>query len=185
MSAPLTSSEVAQLLRYEPETGRLFWHHRPRDRFSDERSFRTWNARYAGREAFTSVTKNGYRCGRIFDKTYFAHRVCWVLAAGEWPADDIDHINGDRADNRLENLRSTTRTHNNRNRRRSSNNTSGVTGVSWHAASRSWHAVIVIAGKQISLGYFKTLAPAEAARRAANAKHGFAGRHGYSEKGGH
>lgn len=171
-------TEISELLRYEPDTGRLFWMNRPRLKCADERSWKIWNTKHEGKEAFTGRTSSGYLSGRIFNKTYLAHRVCWLLATGDWPVEDIDHINGDRSDNRFVNLRSVSRTGNNRNRRRSSNNTSGVTGVSWHFASSSWHATIGVGKKQVSLGYYKTVEAAEVARISANIKHGFSARHG-------
>jgi hypothetical protein len=102
---PLPSqSELSKLLRYEPETGRLIW--RPQSGRVKE-----WNTKYAGQEAFAHVNDRGYRCGRIAGRDYKAHRIIWKLVHGHDP-EYIDHINMDRGDNRLCNLRSVTHAEN-------------------------------------------------------------------------
>jgi hypothetical protein len=159
----------------EHEDGRLVWRPRDREWFSDERSFRTWNSRFAGREAFTAKHSAGYRVGCIDGRTYFAHRVIWVMHCG--PADgEIDHINGNRADNRLENLRLVTREENRRNVKRQANNKSGATGI--RQQGNSWEALIQVGGKQTYLGRFPTFAEALQARKNAEADMNFHANHG-------
>lgn len=127
---PLPSIEdLRQLLRYEPETGRLYWNERPTSWFNDEPHCAAWNTRYAGREAFTCTEPRGYRIGRILGKTIRAHIVIWAIHKGEVPRGYIDHINHDCADNRISNLREIEKPENNRNQSRGRNNTSGVVGV--------------------------------------------------------
>ena len=125
---------LRKLLRYEPETGKLFWLIRTADLFND--GYRSaagtcanWNAKYAGKEALTSLNGNGYRQGFIFNKHFVAHRVAWALHYGVWPENEIDHINHDRADNRILNLRDVSRRENSINSKPSANNTSGFNGV--------------------------------------------------------
>jgi hypothetical protein len=80
---------LRQLIRYEPETGRLFW----KERVAENRHGKTWNARHAGKEAFIQANAGGYKSGAIFDIRVSAHRVGWAMFTGEWPAGDIDNIN--------------------------------------------------------------------------------------------
>lgn len=102
---------LRQLLRYEPETGKLYWLSRDVSLFH-ESATRTaagtckwWNGRFAGKEAFTATGVHGCRAGRIFGQAHYAHRVAWALHHGGWPTDEIDHQDGDRANNRISNLR--------------------------------------------------------------------------------
>jgi hypothetical protein len=166
---------LRSVLRCEPETGKLYWMPRPSELFPDKRSANVWNARYAGREAFTAACGDGYRRGTVFYTNLKAHRVIWALVHGEWPADQIDHINGDPSDNRICNLRSVSNAENSRNSARPINNTSGVRGVYWHQSKNKWRARI---GKNISLGYFADFDEAVAARKAAEAERGYHPNHG-------
>jgi hypothetical protein len=168
---------VRQLLRHDPATGDLFWLPRPPEMFTSNRGFRVWNAQNAGKPAFNFIV-NGYRMGNIFRQRYVAHRVIWAIVHGEWPTSELDHINGDRADNRLANLRQVSVSTNRRNMARPSTNTSGTGGVSWHKRDRRWRAYVKTGGVNRSLGYFATKEEAVAARKAFNAEHGFTERHG-------
>lgn len=167
-----------KLLHYEPETGKLFWLPRPREMFSSQRSFKMWHTRYAGHEAFTADDGRGYRNGSILYETLLAHRVVWAIVHGAWPDGEIDHINGDRSDNRLENLRPATAAENQRNQGLPSNNVSGILGVSWNGRRSRWQAKINVGGKTKWLGYFDTLEQAASARAHAEASNGFADGHG-------
>jgi hypothetical protein len=158
-------------LRYEPETGKLYW-------LDCEDMPNCWRGRYAGVEAFTSDSGNGYQQGSIDGRTYQAHRVIWARVTGAWPAADIDHINGDKLDNRIENLRVVSRAENSRNASKRVNNTSGVCGVSWHKNRGKWQALVVVQGKYHHLGLFTSFDDAVAARKAAAREHGFTDRHG-------
>jgi hypothetical protein len=162
---------LRQRLRHEPDTGRLYW-------LDCETMPKTWRTRYAGREAFTCIKPTGYRMGRIDHKAYQAHRVIWALHHGEDPAGEIDHINRDRCDNRIENLRVVSHQENHRNTGLRKNNTSGAMGVSWFAASRKWSAYLMADGVKKHLGYFHERDDAVAARKAAEAEYGFHANHG-------
>lgn len=169
---------LRKLLRYDPDAGKLFWRDRPRDMFCSDRIFRSWNARFSGAEALTAINKDGYRRGLINKKDFVAHRVMWAIFHGEWPQRQIDHINGNRTDNRLNNLRVVSNKTNCRNQRRRKTNSSGVMGVSWFARDRCWRAAIKVNGKTIHLGYYQTLSEAKNARELANKKFGFHENHG-------
>lgn len=175
--------DIRKLLRYEPDTGKLYWLERTPDLFEDgkqsaETVCRRWNTRYAGKEALTSDNGKGYRQGAIFSRVYFAHRVIWAIAHNEWPADQIDHINGVKNDNRIENLRAVTNQENHKNQKLSSNNTSGVTGVYWRPARRKWQVRIYVNGRLLHLGLYVNKDEAVAARKAAEVKYGFHENHG-------
>ena len=157
-------------LRYEPETGKLFW------RDCEEMS-KQWRARYAGKEAFTS-NDGSYYLGAINGKMLRTHRVAWALYCGKWPQKHIDHINGIRTDNRIQNLRDVARKENSRNQSMRRNNTSGVCGVRWYRPTGKWIASIMVDGHAKHLGYFSTLEGAATARAEASRQHGFTDRHG-------
>jgi hypothetical protein len=172
---------LRKLLRYEPETGKLFWLERPRDMFPSKRGHSVWNARYANKEAFTCVNAYGYLHGRIARSAYYAHRIAWALFYGEQPSGEVDHINGDKADNRLENLRDVSRSVNQRNVPLKASNKSGHNGVIWHSASSKWMARITINQVVKYLGVYENIEDAIAARVAAQSGLGFTDRHGNNE----
>lgn len=169
---------LRQLLRYEPETGKLFWLPRGAGMFPKPESAKGWNARFAGAEAFATDNGEGYMAGRINGKSLKAHRVVWALVHGEWPSGEIDHINGNPSDNRISNLRDVDRTENVRNSKRGKNNTSGVNGVGFDKRRSQWIAHICHKAKRIHIGSFLTKDAALAARKAAEADLGYHPNHG-------
>jgi len=171
-----TPEMLRKLLAYDADTGKLTWLPRARDMFSTQRSFSTWNARFAGKEAFTA-TRCGYRHGAIFNRLMQAHRVAWAIYYGEWP-NMIDHINGVRDDNRIANMRDVDDQENRRNQARPNTNTSGVVGVCWNAHLGIWQSQIRVERKQKHLGYFTDFDDACAARKVAEIEHGFHPNHG-------
>lgn len=104
-------------------------------------------------------------------------RLAWYAMYRYWPI-NVDHINGIRHDNRLENLREVTPSENQHNRRLSGANTSGISGVHYYAARKTWKAGITINSKFIHLGSFKTKEEAVKARKDAELKYGFHQNHG-------
>lgn len=169
-SKALPSPEVLrQLLRYEPDTGKLFWLPRAAETFvtNDPRGRNwvcsCWNARRAGRQAFTAVSSDGYRMGIVLGVGVLAHRAIWAIQTGKWSDRQIDHADMDPGNNRWGNLREATRSENMRNKGLSCNNTSGVKGVSWHKGSGVWRARLTLHRKQYYLGGFRSL---ESAARA-------------------
>ena len=181
---PLPTPELLrQLLRYEPDTGKVFWKERTPDMFKSgghtaAHICARWNAKHAGKEAFTTVGSSGYRVANVYGWKNHAHRAIWAMAHGEWPADQIDHINGIRDDNRIGNLRAVTRAVNQKNLKRRSDNTSGVTGVSRRSNIDKWCAEIWSNGKKYHIGQFDSFDDAVSARKAAERLHGFHANHG-------
>ena len=133
---------LEKVLRYEPSTGHLYW--------TQNISRKTRINAKAG-----SLTDSGYIEVQYNKKQYRAHRVAWYLHTGQDPARlQIDHINGDRADNRFENLRIATHKENSRNRKKLDNKTSKYKGVYWYKRYHKWKATIGHEGRSIHLGYF-------------------------------
>lgn len=145
-------------LEYFPESGELRWIERPIGHFRDQRTRASWHARFCGRPA-GHLRRDGYLMVtvRIGGERFqvLAHRIAWALFHGRWPADEIDHVNGDPADNRIANLREATRSGNMQNTNRM--------GVSWNKRDRRWLAKIGLRNKIIRLGYFRRHEDAEAA----------------------
>ncbi|MGO9846052.1 MAG: HNH endonuclease signature motif containing protein [Methylocella sp.] len=168
----LTQATVRQLLDYNPEAGVLIWRYRDRVWFKSDRSFHSWNARHAGRIAFTARDSSGHLHGKIFGRPHRAHRVIYFWMTGRWPP-VVDHENHDRGDNRWTNLRPATALANARNRSLNSNNTSGFCGV--HFQNDAGY-VAAIQGEY--LGSFENLEEAVAVRKAAQCERGFAKGHG-------
>lgn len=173
----LSAADVARLLRYEPETGKLYWLPRPTEMFKSEGDARRWHSNFCGKEALTAVHQ-GYRAGGVLGQHVRAHRAAWAIVHGKWPDHQIDHINGVRDDNRLVNLREASHVENGHNMKLFATNTSGVNGVGWARRHKKWRADMKLNGKYILIGLFDTKEAAAAARAAANEKYGFTARHG-------
>jgi hypothetical protein len=104
-----------------------------------------------------SVKTNGYRQIIINYKAYRAHRLIWMFHNGDIKTGlEIDHINQNKSDNRIENLRLATRSQNKSNGKKYKNNTSRFKGVCWHKRNKKWVAQIKYNNKKIYLGYFAT-----------------------------
>lgn len=155
MKIDFNQENVNHFLKYDEETGKLFWQNRE-DRFN-------------GKEAFTATDAYGYKVGSFFWKQVKAHRVIWLMKTGENP-ELIDHINQKRDDNRFENLREATKSLNARNSKIFDNNTSGVRGVSWNKREGKYRVYITHGDcKQKHICYADTLSEAKVARKAEEA----------------
>jgi len=181
----LDAETARRLLRYDSEAGKLFWRERTPDLFKDgdrckKWRARNWNSNFAEKEAFTADNNCGYKHGRIFFFFYFANRIIWLMIYDQFPPKgfEIDHINGDRKDNRIKNLRLVTRSQNNKNRSLQSNNTSGYPGVIWYKSRSKWYVTIKSNSKDNFLGYFTNKEEAIAARKKAEKEFGFHENHG-------
>ena len=183
---PLPSSEVLrQLLRYCPETGILTWRARPVSMFKDrppyvtaEQACRLWNGSFAGKPALNNLGKRGYLRGSIKPFTVTAHRVAWAIHYGHWPKGTIDHVNGDRTDNRIANLRTVDHAGNSRNTALGRKNKSGVIGVFLHSQTGRWTCQITDKGRRLHLGCFGCITAAAVARKRAEAQLGYHPNHG-------
>jgi len=148
-------SELRSKIAYDPETGiltRLF-------------TYGTGRSNVMG-----TLTQKGYLMVRFKRKSYLAHRIAWLIQHGEWPAGQIDHINGNRADNRLCNLRDVDGFTNGQNRHGANkNNPLGTLGV-YKTRSGTFGAKIIANGRRRHLGHFGDVASAQSAYLAAKRK---------------
>lgn len=175
-----SQEELRALLHYNPETGALKWKPRPATMFANDRDAAKWNARFAGKEAFTSVNSDGYRGGTIWSVKHKAHRIIWMLVYGVAP-NQIDHIDGNRINNSISNLRNVSHLENVRNRRFSRANSTGIVGVSFDKRARRFKAYIDNNCIKMHLGSFNSLDDAIAVRKRAEAKLGYHKNHGMAQ----
>lgn len=161
----ITQARLKELLSYDPETGVLTW------------MVTMARTAMAGNRA-GGPSNGGYRSIRVEGKLYREHRIVWFIWFGEFPNGQIDHINGLRTDNRIENLRDVTHQENAKNQKLKVTNTSGITGVSWSKSDKVWRARINIDKKEINLGHYKGLFEACCARKSGDIKYGFHENHG-------
>jgi hypothetical protein len=162
----ITQKELKKLLHYDPDTGIFLWR-KPSKRIRDNL--------VAG-----TTHKTGYIEIRVKGKKYKAHRLAWLYTHGEWPKCNIDHINQNRSDNRIKNLREANHKENSKNAGMYKNNTSGVMGVRLTKGKikRKWRAVICVNRRSIHVGYFEDKFEAICARKSAENKYGFHVNHG-------
>lgn len=167
-----TPSRLRELISYNPLTGVMIWRHR-------EDAPKKWNARFVGTMALSSVAKSGYLRGCVDGVFYVAHRVAWAIVFGEWANGEIDHIDGDRSNNRIENLRVVTHAENNKNRCIQSNNSSGHMGVYWSKQKSRWQVRVSTPNvRSKHYGYFSALEAAINARDRAYMENGYHENHG-------
>lgn len=165
---------------YHPDKGIITWRERPKHHFKSESYMKRANSRSSGKQAGTITTSNGksYLVVRFKDMYMHVHRIAATIAYGDIPDGvEVDHINGDGLDNRIENLRLVTRSENMKNMRKRSDNKSGVTGVS-KGRRNKWRSRIRVNNTEISLGEFSTVDEAAKARARAEIKYGFHENHG-------
>jgi hypothetical protein len=125
-----------------------------------------------------SKTIYGYLQANVLGIPRLVHRLIFMYTNGEFPVNDVDHINGNRLDNRWVNLRLVDRQENLKNLGVRRDNTSGVMGVSWSANRNKWHSYIHLDGTRLNIGHFDSKDDAIKARQFAEIKHGFHTNHG-------
>jgi hypothetical protein len=136
-----------------------------------------WNTTYSGKICGYKNSA-GYVEITIKCEAFHAHRLAWLYQFGSFPANQIDHINHIRNDNRIINLRECTSQENGKNQTKDKRNSSGAAGVHWHKRDKKWQANIMTGGRMIHLGYHEEFDSALAARKTAEEKHGFHENHG-------
>jgi hypothetical protein len=154
--ADLNPDRLRELINYNPLTGEFIWQAQPTQ--SGKRG------KYIKLGSVAGNTSLGYRRIRIDGELYLAHRLAWLYEHSTWPDGRLDHINGDKDDNRMENLRVTTNRQNSQNiRKPHADSASGFLGVTWSKHAKRWHAGIGFNDGRIGLGYFDTPEEAHAA----------------------
>lgn len=168
MHGSITRKRLRELLEYDAKEGVLRWRVKQR------------NGSEAGSIAgCVDAANGGYRKIRIGQRLYLSHRLIWFMEKGRWPKEEIDHINGDRSDSRLENLRLATRGQNRCNAKLPSTNTSGAKGIYWDKQLRKWRARVKYEGRKYYFGSFASIDEAAAAASAGRAQlHGKYANHG-------
>ena len=158
----ITQEELKSLLNYNPETGMFVW--------------------AAKRQkiqigSIAGTPSKGYISIGINYKAYSAHKLAWLYVYGVWPT-EIDHINHVKTDNRIKNLRETTRSQNQKNQPLRKKSKSGVSGVIWGRARGKWIAQVNVNGVTVGLGSYADKFEAICARMSANNKYGYHENHG-------
>lgn len=172
---------IKELMHYDKESGICTLSHRDKRFYEgNEEITKRVNTKITNKKVL-KTNDSGYIEIRIFKRLYRLHRLIWLYMTGEWP-DQVDHIDGYRSNNKWENLRSVTKTENNRNMKLRENSTSGVIGVSYSKSDNLWHSYININRKRINLGWFKDKEKAIRARKEAEIKYGYHPNHGRAVK---
>lgn len=168
---PLPSLEYLQeCFEYNRDTGELFWKVRPLHHFKSEGRWRMWNAQFSGKK-ISYINNTGYHAVGIGSIRYLVHRINWKIKYGEDPKECIDHIDGNKLNNRIDNLREASKLQNKINQMVTKNNTLGVKGVSYANKHKSYQTAIAIDGKRTYLGSFNTIEEASLVYQAASLKY--------------
>jgi len=163
----ITQEQLMNLFDYDEASGRLF-----RRRFS--------NGLFTGLELAGTDCGDGYRYVDILGRSYLEHRVIWARSTGFWPAEQLDHINKNRSDNRIINLREVNNSTNQKNTKLRKTNKSGIMGVHARTDNGRWSVRISHSGKRYALGSFSDFFEACCVRKAAEARFGYHSGHGAS-----
>ena len=131
-----------------------------------------------GSVAGSASKSHGYWRIGIDGKYYLAHRLIWLYHYGSFPDNSIDHIDQNKLNNSITNLRDVTHQENCKNQAKYKSNTSGITGVYWHKQAKKWMAQGMVDGKLKNLGYFTDKLDAITARKSWEAANNFHANHG-------
>lgn len=145
---------LKSVLEYREDVGELFW-----------KVTRSQNAR-KGSAAGTDHN-SGYRAVHLCGKIYLSHRLIWAIMYGNWPINYIDHIDGNKKNNKLENLREASKSQNCQNSRVRKDSTSGSKGVNWHTRKKKWTVRVQANKARKFIGYFDTFEEATIAAKMA------------------
>ena len=169
----LTQAQLKEQINYDKDTGIFTWNY-------------STSMKKAGAEVGYICKNYGYKLIRINTnkKSYLAraHRLAWLYIYGYTPKEHIDHINHDRADNRIVNLREVNNRANHKNKKMNPRNKSGYNGVHYNKRDERWVAQITSGDKIIHLGVFKSKADAIETRKEADIIYGYHTNHGKDKR---
>lgn len=163
----LTAERAKEAFDYNPETGELKWKVNSGTR-----------ARAGTKAGNIYGRKTGYYQVSIDGDSFLVHRLVWLIHYGKMPTYDIDHINGNGLDNRIENLRDVPDVVNRQNCRKRIDNQSGITGINWNKRAEKWMVQIGFLGKNKYQGCFSDIGEAIRKRNEVLAEYGFSPDHG-------
>lgn len=158
----------SHLFSYNPETGDVCWRAPRKGTTVGKPAGSPFNVN--GRPLYLRISLDG--------KGLRAHRIAWLLHTGEWPKHEIDHIDGNPLNNRIQNLRDVSHDINKQNVRLYSTNSSGIHGVWWSNRDHSWRCYIDLKGVRMPLGRFADFFEACCSRKSAESNLGFHANHG-------
>ena len=165
---------------YDKTTGNLIWKQRPLRHFKNEKAMKWVNGRFAGMQVgnikkTSKKSKTQYLSTRVNNIFFAVHRLVWIyhfdLISNSM---QIDHIDRNGLNNRIENLRLVTQSINKRNMPLQSSNKTGVNGVNWHKSAKKWQSRITdLNGKRLDLGRFNNFEDAVKVRKDAEKLYGY------------
>lgn len=163
----VSAAILQEAVSYDAATGKFVWRERPVAHFPDgkptpERRAAMWNGKYAGKPAFTSNDPRGYLRGAVRGMNVYAHRAAFACVHGRWPDGEIDHINRDKSDNRIENLREVSHR---QNRLNAADCDRASKGIRRNRKGDKWWLQIKIYGRAQHVGTFICLGDAFKARQ--------------------
>jgi hypothetical protein len=164
----ITADALRSILTYDPATGDFFWNDRPATEFKNDRLYKSWRARFSGKPAGTT-DPHDYGRINIGGRVYFKHQLAWLYIYGEPADDEIDHIDQNRSNNRIENLRLASRSQNASNAGMRKHNKLGVKGVCMDMGF--YRAQVKVGGKLVYSKRFLTIQEAKEAYDAEIKKH--------------
>lgn len=170
----ISQDRLKQLVSYDPVTGVIKQKPRTKKDIPRDSRLKSWNTRYAGKEC-SCTSKSGYIVVRLGGNLYLGHRLAFLYVNGFIP-EQIDHINGNRLDNRISNLRPSNPKQNSRNLKVYSNNKTGYHGI--YRNNNSYYVQIWVSGKCFSGGSYSDISKAIERRKELEREIGFAKEHG-------
>ncbi|MAF36160.1 hypothetical protein CL622_03525 [archaeon] len=173
-----SQSYLKQCFDYDPETGVCTWKNRPRSHFKSDRWHNIWNKRFSGKVAGFHNAR-GYYSIRLDNKKNYKHRLICMWMGIDIDGMEVDHINGDRSDNRWPNIRVVSKSENLRNQRVRRNNKTGILGVSYFAnLTKPWRVTFNKECRKTSTYFVETLFEAACIRKSLENKFGYHKNHG-------
>lgn len=139
---------LKKFILLDVETGTIFWKDRVLEDFPSKKTWLSFQSRFAGKRCGTYKAPDGYYRVTVNKTVQLVHRIIWALYYGEWPAKQLDHIDGDTTNNKISNLREVTGQQNQANSK-STKGSSIYKGVHWCNTSKRWVAKLMFNYKNV------------------------------------